>query len=124
MNRIGFDICRPLCASIIFDTGLTIADIVEFIPLRDLVDMGATDELIEIPGILGPVRCRKPIRSMGDVLIGGRKVTGLYQTVCAFVDTPDLVPDRTVMGIRSIIEKTGSILIDLKSNRIELDYRM
>lgn len=123
MSRIGFDICRPHCQSIIFDTGLTIADIVEFVPMRVLVDMGVTDDVVQIPGVLGPVMCRKPIKSAGHVLIGGKKVAGLYQTVCAFVESPDAVPDRAVMGIRSIIEMAGSILIDLKSNRVELDYR-
>lgn len=123
LNRIQFDICRPLCESIIFDTGITIADIVEFVPMRALAAMGVPDEFVHISGVLGPVKCRRPIKSNQYVLIGGRRIKGLYQTVCAFLESPESVPDRTVLGIRSIIEAVGSILIDLNSSRIKLDYR-
>lgn len=122
VRRFLVEVCSESCASKIFDTGIAIADVVEFVTLKEFLQTVSPGETMNLPGVLGSVKCKVPLKDFSVITIQRKENRGLYRTICAFEDAPEVVPLMGILGIRSIIEGRGAIRIDRISNSISLQY--
>lgn len=51
------------------------------------------------------------------------KFLAISISLFSFKNSPEFMPNWSVMGIRSVIEKKGRIVLDMREKRLQLYYK-
>lgn len=121
-QRIYIKVCRPECEEMIFDSGMTVADIVTFHSSEEFDRITKERKIIHFPGVLGSVICDIPIKISDIIQINNSSMRDLYISDCKFSELDKIIPKQSIFGIRTIIENRGKLTIDGESGIVGIEF--